>query len=136
MEGTPLDELFKILSKIDDRVPLKVFMTSRPSISLDNLFAGLPTITESVTPDDSLADIQLYVKAWSVTLPVSDSQERRALVDKIVSKSSGSFLWTTLVMEQLRDPGVVTVEDVHAVLSEVPEKMSGLYMSNLKRVES
>lgn len=111
-------------------------MTSRPSISLNNPFAGLPTITESVTPDNSLADIQLYVNTLSVTLPVCGTQERKVLVDNLVSKSSGSFLWTTLVMKQLSDPSVFTVGDVHAVLGEVQERMSELYMSNLKKVES
>ncbi|OIW22408.1 WD40 repeat-like protein [Coniochaeta ligniaria NRRL 30616] len=136
IEGTPLDEYFMLLSKIDDSIPLKVFITSRPSISLDNLFAGLPTITESVTPDDSLADIRLYVETSSATLPVNDSQQRKTLVNDLVGKSGGSFLWTVLVMKQLRDPSVVTVEDVHAVLEKVPEKMSELYISNLKKLES
>lgn len=136
IEGTLIDELSTFLSKIDDSVPLKVFMTSRPGISLDNFFAGLPTMTESATLDDTLADIQLYVKTSSAALPVSGSKEREGLVNKLVSKSGGSFLWTALVMKQLRDPSVVTVEHIHAVLDGVPEKMSELYMSNLKKVES
>lgn len=124
------------LSKIDDAVPLKVFITSRASIRLDNLFAGLPTINESVTSEDSLADIRLYVEASSATLPVNDSRERRILIQKLMERSGGSFLWTVLVMKQLRDPSVITVEDVHDVLDRVPDKMSELYISNLKELES
>lgn len=130
----PLDEYFLLLSKIDDNIPLKVFITSRPSQALDNLFPRLPTITESITPDDSLADIQLYVETLSATLPVYGTEERKSLVKNLVEKSGSSFLWTALVMKQLRD--VFTVEEVHDVLEKVPQKMSELYYSNIKKMES
>jgi len=130
----PFDEYFSLLSKIDENIPLKVFITSRPSQALDNLFPRLPTITESVTPDDSLADIRLYVETSSATLPVYGIEERQSLVKNLVEKSGGSFPWTALVMKQLRD--VVTVEEVHVVLENVPQKMSELYYSNIKKMES
>ncbi|KAK8102609.1 hypothetical protein PG984_015755 [Apiospora sp. TS-2023a] len=133
-ERGSLDEYFSFLSKIDDNIPLKVFITSRPSHVLDNLFTPLPTLTFFVTPDDSTADIELYVRSRSANLPVTDARERNDLVKSIVSMSGGSFLWVVLVIEQLGDAH--TVKDVQDVLHEVPQEMSELYRRNLLKVES
>ncbi|KAL5413298.1 hypothetical protein PMIN04_009503 [Paraphaeosphaeria minitans] len=129
----PMDEYFLFLSKIDTNIPLKVFVTSQPSNVFEDHFSQLPTITEVITADDSLPDIRLYVKTWSANLPVNDDQERKQLVERIVDMSGGSFLWTVLVIKQLRE--VVTVEEVHEVLSEIPQKMTELYQHNIKKME-
>ncbi|KAK6826038.1 NACHT and WD domain protein [Apiospora arundinis] len=133
-ERGSLDEYFSFMSRIDVNIPLKVFITSRLSHVLDNLFTQLPTLTYFVTPDDSIADIELYVSSRSANLPVTDSLERNELARNIVSMSGGSFLWVVLVMEQLGDAH--TVEDVQDVLHEVPKEMSELYHRNLLKVES
>ncbi|RKL12119.1 hypothetical protein BFJ70_g16308 [Fusarium oxysporum] len=128
------EDYFLLLSKIDDEIPLKVFVTSRPTQELDHSFTQLPTITELITPDDSMADIQLYVNTWSANLPVDDTDDRNVLVDRIVSMSGGSFLWTVLIMQKLRH--VLTVEEIHDVLSEVPQEMNELYQHNITNMES
>ncbi|KAI1424639.1 WD40-repeat-containing domain protein [Xylaria sp. FL1777] len=133
-ESAPLDVLFSLLSKIDSSMPLKVFITSRPSHVLDNLFVQLPTITELITPDDSVGDIRLFVESWSENLPVNGTPERTELIDKIVSMSRGSFLWTVLVMKQLQE--AITVEEVHDALREVPQKMNEIYQRNINKMET
>ncbi|KAI0521675.1 WD40-repeat-containing domain protein [Xylaria bambusicola] len=133
-DRAPLDEFGLLLSKIDTSIPLKIFITSRPSVVLDNMFSQLPTITELVTLDDLVGDIRLYVEAYSANLPVADASEKRNLIENIVSMSGGSFLWTVLVMRQLRD--VIAVEEVHEVLREVPQEMNELYLHNIRRMES
>jgi hypothetical protein len=65
---------------------------------------------------------------------VNDAEERKTLVKSLVDNSGGIFLWTVLVMKQLRD--VITVEEVHDVLSEVPQKMSELYRRNITKMET
>ena len=98
------------------------------------MFVQLPLIAELITPDDLLVDIRLYVQKWSANLPVNTTSERDSLVEKIVNMSGGSFLWTALVTKQLRE--VFTVEEVHEVLCEIPQKMSELYKHNITRMES
>ena len=103
-------------------------------MALDNLFSRLPTITELVTLDDSVDDIRLYVESLSTNLPVSDDEERNRLVQTIVDTSGGSFLWTVLVMQKLQE--VLTVEEIHEVLREVPQKMNDLYQHNIRSMEA
>jgi WD40 repeat protein len=119
-----------MLSKIDKAIPLKVFITSRPSTDLERLLAPLPKYIEQVTVEDTLEDIRLYIETYSENLPVTDDPTRRTLIEKIVEKSSGSFLWTVLVMRQLDD--IYSLQETEAVLEEVPEEMEPLYMRNLE----
>ncbi|RKL39818.1 hypothetical protein BFJ72_g6545 [Fusarium proliferatum] len=128
------EDYFLLLSKIDDEIPLKVFVTSRPTQELDHSFTQLPTIIELITPDDSMRDIQLYVNTWSANLPVDEVDDRNRLVDKIVRMSGGSFLWTVLIMKKLRH--VLAVEEIHDVLNEVPQRMNELYQHNIEIMEN
>ena len=123
------DILFSMLSKIDDRISLKIFMTSRPSSELERLLSPLPVISEQITVEDSQHDIRLYVNSNADGLPVEDEETRQELIEKIVDKSSGCFLWTVLVMQQLQD--VYSLEETEQVLEEVPQEMERLYYRNL-----
>ncbi|KAI4927152.1 uncharacterized protein J4E92_006317 [Alternaria infectoria] len=52
-----LNECFSLLSKIDENIPLKIFVTSRPDPALDDLFVQLPLVQEYISPEDLLPDI-------------------------------------------------------------------------------
>ncbi|KAK2600092.1 hypothetical protein QQS21_005178 [Conoideocrella luteorostrata] len=128
------DEFFRFLLKIDREVPLKIFITSRPTFALDTLSAQLPTVTQLMTPDDYAGDMRQYVETWSANLPVADASEREMFVENIVDRSGGCFLWTVLVIRKLQE--VLTVEEIHEVLREVPQKMNELYQHNIKKMEA
>ncbi|TIA08966.1 WD40 repeat-like protein [Aureobasidium pullulans] len=132
VDGGPIDEYFSILSKIDKNIPLKVFITSRPSKDLTNLFGGLPVISERIEPDNTRADIRLYVTSRSAGLPASSPTDRNDLVDSIVQKSGGNFLWTKLVMKELQT--VYTKEQIDVVLSQVPRELRDLYIRDISRL--
>jgi WD40 repeat protein len=119
-----------MLSKIDHDIPLRIFFTSRPSRDLENLFSPLPVVVEQITVEDSLQDIRKYVQIYSKALPVDDDKTRQTLIEKIVEKSAGCFLWTSLVMYQLQD--VYSLEETQSVLEEVPQEMEPLYTHNLE----
>ena len=104
------DNLFTMLSKIDDRVLLKVFLTSRPSSDLERLLAPLPVVSEQITSENTQVDIRMYVENHSEDLP---EETRESLIHRIVEKSSGCFLWTVLVMQQLQD--VYSLEETEGV---------------------
>lgn len=123
---------FNLLSKIDKNIPLKVFVTSRPSPDLEGLFHLLPVIVEQVTIDDTRSDIHRFIRQWATTLPVASSK-REDFINMIVAKSSGNFLWTALAMKHLQ--GANTDEDIHEILAEVPEEIESLYLSNIRKME-
>ena len=119
-----------MLAKIDSSVPLKVFISSRASADLERLFSTLPVLNVHISPDDSTEDIRMFVETYAEDLPAEDGQARQTLVETIVRKSAGCFLWTVLVMRQLQD--IYTSQEIEEVLSEVPEEMEELYRRNLQ----
>lgn len=68
-----------------------------------------------------------------MNVPVDEEQAKAALIRDIVKKAAGNFLWTALVIKQLRD--VETVEELREVLDEVPQEMTELYDRNLRMME-
>jgi WD40 repeat protein len=79
-----------------------------------------------------MQDIQMYVETHADDLPAED-ETRADLVETIVRKSAGCFLWTVLVMRQLQD--TYTSDEIDEILREVPEEMDALYTRNLKIIE-
>ena len=124
--------LFGFLSKIDKEVPLRLFVTSRFSSELDQLIAPLRPITEQVTAEDTAQDIRSYVEQHSDGIPVEEDEQKDAIIEIIISKASGCFLWAVLVIRQLQD--IIVYEDIEQALSEVPIEMEGLYTRNLENL--
>ena len=122
--------LFGFLSKIDKDIPLKVFVSSRFSSELEQLIAPLHPITEQVTAEDTTDDIRAYVEMHSEGLPGENEGEQNHLVESIIAKSFGCFLWAVVVVRQLEE--VMVFEEIEDVLEEVPQAMEGLYMRSLQ----
>ena len=122
--------LFGFLSKIDQDIPLKVFVTSRFSSELEQLMAPLHPIVEQVTAEDTTDDIRAYVKAHADGLPGENDKEQNDLADSIIAKSSGCFLWAVVVIRQLEE--IMFFEETEDVLEDVPQEMEGLYIRSLQ----
>ncbi|KAH7370025.1 hypothetical protein BKA65DRAFT_487549 [Rhexocercosporidium sp. MPI-PUGE-AT-0058] len=133
-EKRTFDNFFSILAKIDQAIPLKVFVSSRSSVDLERLFSSLPYTRTRVSVEDSQHDIRMFVEAHADDLPVDDERMRAALIETMVEKSAGCFLWTVLVMRQLQD--IYTVDEIEDILDEVPQEMDALYSRNLEIMAS
>jgi WD40 repeat protein len=126
-ECTNAARLFPLLAKIEVSFPLRIFITSRPSPELEKHFGLLgPTlISDCIRPQETMTDIRLYLKTGSGHLPVPDVGERQELVEKLLSKSNGCFLWVRLVLQELER--VYSDEQIADVIDEMPEGMIALY---------
>jgi WD40 repeat protein len=133
-EKRSLDNFFSILAKMDHSIPIKIFVSSRSSVDLERLFATLPFVNVQISVEDSIQDIQMFVETYAEDLPAEDDKTREGLVETIVQKSAGCFLWTVLVMQQLRD--TYFSEGIEETLHEVPEEMDALYTRNLQIMAS
>ncbi|KAF2105813.1 WD40-repeat-containing domain protein [Lophiotrema nucula] len=123
---------FSLFSKIDKQIPLKIFITSRPSTDLEGLFMRLPVTVDQISTSDSAPDICRFVGQWAENLPVAEST-RDDFIKMIVDKSAGNFLWTSLVMKQLQEAN--TDEEVRDIFAEVPEEIEALYLRNIVKME-
>ncbi|KAE8443095.1 hypothetical protein EG329_002339 [Mollisiaceae sp. DMI_Dod_QoI] len=126
-----LDNFFSLLANINSCIPIKIFISSRFSDDYERLFRRLPYVTIQISAEDSLHDIRMYVEARVKELTVENEEMKINLVETMVRKSAGCFLWTVLVMEELLLDGF-TSQDIEEILDEVPEKMDLLYRRNLE----
>lgn len=128
--------LFHLLSKIDKLIPLRIFITSRPLPSVERLFSQerLAVVVESITDEDTLDDIRHFLQAYEDFLPVEDAEARRDLIDCIVKKSNGSFLWASLVSRELSVTH--SEQQIKEVLAQVPSEMDSVYRRILTGIKS
>lgn len=126
-ECTNQASLFPLLSKIDRQFPLKIFITSRPSLTIERNFSRekISVIQEPMTMDRSLGDIALFVRAHAQFLPVESEEDQERLVKIVIDKSHGNFLWTKLVVTELEE--AMSEQRIHEILESVPEEIDKLY---------
>jgi WD40 repeat protein len=119
--------LFQMLSKVEKKFPLRVFVTSRSSDSIERLFAQekTPVYTERITTENSLNDIRLFLEANTHFLPADSEAACQELIDQILSKSNGCFLWAALVLKELETAH--SDEQIREILKDVPTEMDELY---------
>ena len=122
-----------MLAKLDESIPLRILITSRETPELEKHFFSLSTRrfqSERISAADTLPDIKLLVEAKARSLVVKDDEDRAALVEKILGKSKGSFLWTVLVLNELSNS--YGEEEINQVLDDVPRDMEPLYQRTLE----
>ena len=119
--------LFPLLSKIERQHPLRIFITSRPVLAIERIFTKekLDRVAEAISTRESSEDIRLYLQANTDFLPAEDEIERDRLLNQILNRSDGNFLWTYLVSQELAD--TISVQQAYEVLDSVPNGMDGLY---------
>ncbi|KAH6681563.1 NACHT and WD domain protein [Halenospora varia] len=121
-----------ILSKLDKSIPLRILITSRETADLAKGFSTIghdQVLSENISPLDTLPDIRLLVETKKESLVVKDEIDRASLVEKIVEKSKGSFLWTVLVLKELSNS--YSEKEVNHALEDVPGGMKPLYSRTL-----
>lgn len=128
--------LLSRLLKIQSATPIKILFTSRPvripsAASVSNPNNTLLSLSEEHTNND----IRTFVEnAVQYALP-DDEEIKSHVISQILSKSSGSFLWTRLAIEMLQDYWH-TQEDIQEILTGVPRGMESLYLRMLDKVKS
>jgi len=122
-----------MLAKLDGLLPLRILIISRETSELEKSFMTLGTYqfqSERITTADTLPDIRLLVQGKANSLVVEDDNNRAALVEKILTRSKGSFLWTVLVLNELSN--CYSEEETNQVLEDVPRGMEPLYQRTLE----
>ena len=123
-ENTELVAYFLKLTEICD---VRVFVTHRRRFEAPkNLGASKAKVyDETIGLEETKSDIALYLQGNIHNLPQSTDEERKDMVDTILEKSAGCFLWVNLVLQQLSN--VQTVSHTQRILEETPSEMDDLY---------
>ncbi|KAE8331929.1 hypothetical protein BDV39DRAFT_217846 [Aspergillus sergii] len=135
-ESTNIASFFDtVLAKLDESLSLRIFVTSRENLEIQRYLDSLGPHafqTEKISTADTLVDIKLIVKAKAKTLMVKDDKDRAVLIDRILEKSQGSFLWTVLVLNELSRS--YSELEINQALEDVPPDMELFYQRSLDSI--
>ncbi|KAF0316744.1 vegetative incompatibility protein HET-E-1 [Colletotrichum asianum] len=116
---------------------LRVFATSR---DLEEVGRGLISLgsranLHTMVDSDTIGDMRLFLITKLMELDRLDNdKEREAMCERILEKSSGSFLWVRLVLQEFENAW--TEEAMRAVLEEVPADLHAVYHRILQSIET
>lgn len=129
-------ELMKKLGEVEDDYPLHVFLTSRPSaVSLHlSVLGGERMHIEQFSAQDSANDILALIEANLHHFSSENETARGELIQQIMTKSNGCFLWVKLIVDELSD--VYASREINEILDGVPIGMDALYSRIVKKMES
>ena len=120
-------ELVPLLCKVIDSRSARILLTSRTRCDFyrRSLYTKAHILSEDIPLADTQSDIALYLVTNLLELPVIDEGARKEIVDVILAKSAGCFLWVDLILKELRQAHTST--EIRHVLEEVPSDMTDLY---------
>ncbi|KPM35593.1 hypothetical protein AK830_g10990 [Neonectria ditissima] len=121
-----------VFAGISNSARLRILVTSRDRADLNQGFSELsPGLLQSIaiSASDTLPDLKLLIEQKIEALAVVRQEDRAMLAETILDKSKGSFLWTILVLKELRN--CHSKKEMHQILAEVPRGMEALYKRTL-----
>lgn len=126
--------LLGMLSNSSSVYPIHLFFSSRKMQGLARQFTAFKGRLHShnITPVNTLADTRAYVENGCESLAV-DFAYRHYLINTMLRKSDGSFLWTKLAFEELEH--AYSGDTINNILEEIPEGMSALYQRIVECME-
>lgn len=129
-------DLIPLLLKASELSSIRIVITSRNRFESyrQMLPSKTKVISEKISEGDTKLDISLYLEANIDFLPSVDEEDRQHIVNKILTKSAGCFLWVSLVLQQLKQ--VHTSAEVSQVLEDIPSNMDELYSRILSHMSS
>jgi WD40 repeat protein len=129
--------LVKNLMQMQSRTCIKVLLLSRPTKDLSNLATcrGDLVTYEVISVTDTIDDIRSYAQAVVHEALPNDGKVQENIIDQVLEKAEGSFLWTKLALNTLRD-NWHTQDDIQRALNDVPNDMRSLYKRMVQLIDS
>ena len=117
-----------MLTSVDPSTPIRIMITSRELPRLEQELLSSSTLRfqhEKISIADTRSDIELLVERKVKSVNLESSAARASLVERIMGKSEGTFLWTVLVLNDLSNS--YGEEEISSALEDMPRHMSPLY---------
>ncbi|KAI4136525.1 MAG: hypothetical protein LQ341_005570 [Variospora aurantia] len=120
---------------------VKICLSSRPLQVFEEAFRGEPGLRlHDLTSSGirSYADIQLSVLVQRRILHNMRDEDRVGqLVDTIVSRAGGVFLWAVIAVRDVRDglQGMVDLDELTQAIDNLPSELESLFMQILRRIK-
>ena len=130
-------DLVPLLLKAVDMKALRVFLTTRNTFESYGVSSRLRVQTQTIPLHSTTSDIRLFVESNTESLPTLGQDEEAGhenMINSIVQRSNGCFLWVRLVINELRR--VHTATEVEKILEDAPADMDDLYIRILDNMSA
>ncbi|KAJ5261335.1 hypothetical protein N7478_011930 [Penicillium angulare] len=127
-----LNFLKGMLSKMDHTVPIRILITGRDAVDLQQGFSQIPPRLLqqfSISTADTKSDMNLLIQERMGVIEVMSRANRWEVAQKILDKSEGSFMWTILVLDELFR--CTSRKQCDKVIEDMPRGMDPLYNRTL-----
>ena len=135
-EPGALQSIFQCLKSLDSSIRLKILLLSRPTTDITMRIKQLPfrCTIHNISTVDTYDDIRAYVEdAIGIMIPKGVASRQR-IVDKVLMKASGNFLWVALATKDLEESWHLR-SDIDHTLSGFPSEMTDLYSRMIRKIE-
>ncbi|KAI0400118.1 hypothetical protein F4802DRAFT_620340 [Xylaria palmicola] len=125
-------KLFSLIAKFEAAFPIRFCFISRKRADLDIHFSRFAQRLSAhhIAVSQTQEDIGTYIRDNATVLLTADEEESGSLIDRIVSKSNGIFLWAKYALEELDK--VYSDESIDNILDEMPEGLASIYQRILE----
>lgn len=125
-----LSSLIQKFSRIDPKIPLRIFLTSRPDspdAPVEQLLNAerVSRFELRTGQEASVQDIAAFIRGRPRLSRLLDADTTGSLMADILERSQGIFLWASLIISRLDE--LYSFEDIKLALREVPSEMNGFY---------
>lgn len=111
-----------------------VFLTSRHTPEVERGLTSLGPVVKhyGLTTEDTRLDLDIFFSSRMSHLIAGTEENRTELKQKVLEKASLSFLWVSLIVQELEQ--IYSMESVERVLEQIPDQMDEYYKRMLKTV--
>ncbi|KAL1961167.1 hypothetical protein VTO42DRAFT_3112 [Malbranchea cinnamomea] len=123
--------LMGLLNRTEGNLPIRIFVTSRPTLECERYFdIWRPHLTHAtISNHDTLHDIRVCLNG-DVKLRVFSDEQRQIIVDKIIRKCFGSFLWARLAVQEIMV--AQSLSRIDNILDSFPAEMESHSLRSFK----
>ena len=137
----PGDTVIDAIQDLADQTHVKVCVSSRPILAFEEAFGGKPSMRLQELNFRNIKDyarkklsepIQKYV-----SLNRYDQDKAEELIDSLVWRADGVFLWAIIAIRDLEEGlrGIANINELAQTLETLPSELESLFMLMLRRIK-
>ncbi|KAL8733542.1 MAG: hypothetical protein Q9181_003541, partial [Wetmoreana brouardii] len=137
----PYDSILRLIASLADQENIKICLSSRPLLVFEEAFQKAPGLKLQDLTYDSIrlyADVQLSdIIQKRALYNVQDGSRAKDLVEEIVGRANGVFLWAVIAIRDIRDglQGIVDLDELATSIKSLPSELESLFMMMLNRIK-
>ena len=127
-------DLVELFAKIPIEIPFSIFITSRRDRELADRLSKYPLSTTHISNETIHNDIRTFLERDAKDLPAESPAELEDLIQTLVTKANGSFLWASLVLPKLKNAwSEISVKEV---IRKIPDGMPEVYANTFADLDA